>query len=87
MLRQLNFLNACFAQRIKERIVQISPMLKKIMIKYERIRDAYLRDNILHYDNYFLSYRNKPLIAETVEKVVKIVSEIAKASSLIVFAN
>ena len=68
MLRQLNFLNACFAQRIKERIVQISPMLKKIMIKYERIRDAYLRANILHYDNYFLSYRNNPLTGEAVEE-------------------
>lgn len=37
----------------KERVVPISPYLKKIMIKYERIRDSYLKDDILHYDNYF----------------------------------
>lgn len=62
----------------KERVVPISPYLKKIMIKYERIRDAYLRDNILHYDNYFLSYRNKPLTGEAVERIVKIAGDIAK---------
>lgn len=64
----------------KERVVPISPYLKKIMIKYERIRDAYLRDNILHYDNYFLSYRNKPLTGEAIERVVKIAGERAKVS-------
>lgn len=46
------------------------------MIKYERIRDAYLRDNILHYDNYFLSYRNKPLTGEAVERIVNIAGDI-----------
>ncbi|OFI04960.1 tyrosine recombinase XerD [Clostridium acetireducens DSM 10703] len=59
----------------KERVVPISPYLKKIMIKYERIRDVYLKDNILHYNNYFLSYRNKPLTIEAVERVVKIAGE------------
>ena len=54
MLRQLNFLNACFAQRIKERIVQISPMLKKIMIKYEREREEYIKDSIIKDYAYFL---------------------------------
>lgn len=48
------------------------------MIKYERIRDAYLRDNILHYYNYFLSYRNKPLTDEAIERIVKIAGDIAK---------
>ena len=59
----------------KERIVPISPYLKRIMIKYERIRDAYLKDDIIHYDNYFLSSRNKPLTVEAVERVVKIASK------------
>lgn len=63
----------------KERIVPISPYLKRIMIKYERIRDAYLKDDIIHYDNYFLSSRNKPLTVEAVERVVKIASKGAKA--------
>lgn len=47
------------------------------MIKYEMVRDAYLRDNILHYDNYFLSYRNKPLTGEDVERIVEIAGDIA----------
>lgn len=65
----------------KERVVPISPMLKKIFIKYERIRNNYLYDNILHYNNYFLSYRNKPLTVEAVERVVKIAGEKAKVKS------
>lgn len=56
----------------KERVVPISPYLKKVMIKYERIREGYLKNNILHYDNYFLSYRNKPLTIEAVEQIVKL---------------
>ena len=62
----------------KERIVPISPNLKKIMIKYERIRNNYLKDNILSYDNYFLSFRNKPLTIETVERIVKMSGEKAR---------
>ena len=62
----------------KERVVPISPYLKRIMIKYERIRDAYLKDDIIHYDNYFLSSRNKPLTVEAVERVVKSASNGAK---------
>lgn len=59
----------------KERVVPISPYLKKIMIKYERIREAYLTDDILHYDNYFLSSRNKPLTTEAIERIVKLAGE------------
>lgn len=59
----------------KERIVPISPYLKKIMIRYERIKEAYLSDDILHYDNYFLSSRNKPLTTEAVERIVKLAGE------------
>lgn len=64
-----------FGKGRKERIVPISPYLKKIMIKYERIRDNYLKDNQLHYDNYFLSYRNRPLTVEAVERIVKIAGQ------------
>lgn len=59
----------------KERYVSISPLLKKIMIKYERIRDLYFRDKILEYDNYFLSNRAKPLTIEAVERIIKIAGE------------
>ena len=62
----------------KERVVPISPYLKRIMIKYERIREAYLSDDILHYDNYFLSSRNKPLTGEAVERIVKLAGQGAK---------
>lgn len=62
----------------KERVVPISPYLKKVMIKYERIKESYLSDDILHYDNYFLSSRNKPLTTEAVERIVKIAGEGAK---------
>ena len=67
----------------KERLVPISPYLKKVMIKYERIRDTYLKDNILHYDNYFLSYRNKPLTTEAIERVVRLAGKEAKVSDSI----
>lgn len=60
---------------VKERIVPISPQLKKLLIKYERVREGYLKDNILHYDNYFLSYRCKPLTVEGIERIVKICGE------------
>ncbi|WP_294396964.1 tyrosine-type recombinase/integrase [uncultured Clostridium sp.] len=64
----------------KERLVPISPYLKKIMIKYERIKNSYLKDNILHYDNYFLSYRNKPLTTEAIERVVRLAGKEAKVA-------
>lgn len=64
----------------KERVVAISPYLKKIMIKYERIREGYLKNNILHYDNYFLSYRNKPLTIEAVERIVRLCGEKANVN-------
>lgn len=65
----------------KERVVPISPQLKKIMIKYERIRDNYLKDDILHFDNYFLSFRNKPLTIEAIERVLRMAGEKAKVRS------
>ncbi|MEW9077395.1 tyrosine-type recombinase/integrase [Terrisporobacter glycolicus] len=61
-----------FGKGRKERIVPISPKLKKVMIKYERIRSSYLKDNALYYDNYFLSFRNRPLTIEAIERVVKL---------------
>lgn len=64
----------------KERVVPISPYLKKIMIKYEGIREGYLKNNIIHYDNYFLSYRNKPLTTEAVERIVRLCGEKANVN-------
>lgn len=67
-----------FGKGRKERIISISHYLKKIMIKYERIRGNYLKDNQFHYDNYFLSYRNRPLTVEAIERIVKIAGQKAK---------
>ena len=39
------------------------------------MREGYLKDNILHYDNYFLSCRCKPLTVEAIERIVKICGE------------
>ena len=55
----------------KERYVPISPALKKILIRYERIRNEYIRDKFVTEDYYFLSYRSKQLTIEAVERVVK----------------
>ncbi|HEY8892385.1 MAG TPA: tyrosine-type recombinase/integrase [Clostridium sp.] len=62
----------------KERYVSISPMLKKIMIKYERIRDFYFTDKIINDNNYFLSNNCRPLTVEAIERVVKIAGEKAE---------
>lgn len=37
-----------------------------------------LKDNALHYDNYVLYYRCKPLTVEAVERIIKIACEKAK---------
>jgi len=62
----------------KERYVSISPILKKIMIKYERMRDFYFTDSFIKFDNYFLSNRSKPLTVEAIERVVRIAGEKAE---------
>ncbi|NMM61194.1 tyrosine-type recombinase/integrase [Clostridium sp. P21] len=54
----------------KQRQVSISPLLKKYMIRYERIRDFYFKDKIVKVNNYFLSNTGKPLTIETIERVV-----------------
>jgi len=65
----------------KERIVPISPMLKKILIKYERVREEYIKDSIVREDAYFLSFRGKRKTGEAVERVVKMCGAAAKIRS------
>lgn len=40
----------------KERIVFISPALRRILIKYERLRKQYFKDKLTVVDRYFLNY-------------------------------
>ncbi|MEZ0117836.1 UNVERIFIED_ORG: integrase/recombinase XerD [Heyndrickxia coagulans] len=61
----------------KERFVYISPVLKKYMIKYERMTEFYFKDK-MRTNNYFLSYRGLPLTVEALERVVKIAGKRAK---------
>ena len=42
------------------------------------MRYSYLKDNPLHYDNYFLSYRCKPLTIEAVERIIRIAGKRAR---------
>ena len=55
----------------KERHVPISPYLKRIMLKYERLKNFFFQDKILRYDNYLLSRTGLPLTKEAMEYVFK----------------
>jgi integrase/recombinase XerD len=55
----------------KERIVFISPALKKILIKYDRLKRQYFKDKTIKEDNYFLSYKGSKLSHVGLYNVVK----------------
>lgn len=61
----------------KERIVPISPALKRVLIRYERIRTEYIKDKYITDDYYFLSYRSKMLTVEAIERVVRETGDMA----------
>lgn len=63
----------------KDRYIGISPLLKKYMIKYERIRDAYFYNKNLKFDNYFLSVTGNPLTDEAIQNIVR---KIAKKANV-----
>lgn len=54
----------------KERIVFISPALKRILIKYERIKKKHFRDKVTT-DHYFLSYKGTELSHVGLDNIVK----------------
>ena len=54
----------------KERIVFISPALKRILIKYERLRKEYFQNKNVT-SNYFLSYQGAGLSHVALDSVVK----------------
>ncbi|MCM3732022.1 tyrosine-type recombinase/integrase [Fictibacillus nanhaiensis] len=45
----------------KERLLSISPILKKILIKFERLKKLYFSERLVKSDNYFLSYTGDEL--------------------------
>lgn len=55
----------------KWRFAPISLMLKKYMIRYERIKAKYFEKKALEHDNYFLSRAGKPICTVQIENIVK----------------
>lgn len=55
----------------KERIVFISPALKKHLIKYERLRKEYFHNKPIKQNSYFLTYTGKGLSHVALDNVVK----------------
>lgn len=64
-----------FGKGNKERIVFISPALKKILIRYERAKKQYFKNRIQYNDNYFLAYQGKAISTVAVWNLVKEASE------------
>lgn len=54
----------------KQRLVPVSPILRKTMLKYEAIREHYIKERYQS-EYYFLSQKGKMLTVEAVERVVK----------------
>lgn len=56
----------------KQRVVAISPYVRKLIMRYVKCRDARFQDRVIDKDTpFFLSYRFKALTIEGVERVVK----------------
>lgn len=56
----------------KTRVVPISPILKKGIIKYERVREYYIKDKFAYQTEYFLlSQKGRQLTKEAIEHIVK----------------
>lgn len=60
----------------KQRIVPVSPYLKKLIIRYVRCRDQKFRDRKIDENTpFFLSYRFRNLTVEGVERIVRLAGE------------
>lgn len=60
-----------FGKGRKDRQVFISPELKKILIRYERIKRKYFKERHQYNDNYFLAYQGKAMSTVAVYNLVK----------------
>ncbi|USK64854.1 tyrosine-type recombinase/integrase [Peribacillus frigoritolerans] len=60
-----------FGKGSKWRYVPISLMLKKYMIRYERIKEGYFKNKKLDHGNYFLSRSGRPLTGVQIQNVVR----------------
>lgn len=74
MLTHLNIMNTVIkidGKNNKERHLYLSPILKKYMIKYERMKNDYFKDKLMVDNNYFLSRNGKELTVSAIEKIIK----------------
>lgn len=56
----------------KQRVVPISPILNKQIIKYNRVRMLYIKDKFAYQTEYYiLSQKGRKLTVETLERIVK----------------
>ncbi|MCM3394828.1 MULTISPECIES: tyrosine-type recombinase/integrase [Cytobacillus] len=55
----------------KERLIFVSPALKRILIKYERVKTQHFKDKITT-DHYFLSYKGTELSHVGLDNVIKL---------------
>jgi len=55
----------------KERNLYISPFLKKYIIKYERVKEAYFKDKFMTDSSFFLSQNGRTLTVTAIEVIVK----------------
>ena len=55
----------------KERVVFISSTLKKVLIRYERMRKQYFSDKIIQQDYYFLTYQGNGMSHLSLHNVIK----------------
>lgn len=56
----------------KDRVVPITPIIKKQLIKYKRVRNIYIKDKFAYQTEYLLlSQKGKKLTPETTERIVK----------------
>ncbi|MCI7099049.1 MAG: tyrosine-type recombinase/integrase [Lachnospiraceae bacterium] len=68
-----------FGKNKKERMVPISPVLNKALIRYLRCRNEWKTTQLSIQDEYLLlSYRGRKLTVEAVERVVRLAGESAK---------
>lgn len=60
-----------FGKGKKWRYVPLSLMLRKFMIRYERIKEGYFKNKSLSHSNYFLSRSGKSLTSVQIQNIVK----------------
>lgn len=54
----------------KQRLLPITPMFKKALFRYKRVKDSYFKNKLIP-DNLFLSYRGKKLSPSAIDKMIK----------------